>query len=147
MCQGHILSSWLVPIDINLDNLAEVLIGNSFPLGLLFSSSSKCPQKDITVHSTLKEWELHCPSWREEHFCRLHGILLCGNLFSSIHYSFTQSVHHCFISRTQLFCILGYNSALLYLLCCSNFPALGVLHWSPCLQDIPSIIVCVRGWR
>ena len=59
------------------------------------------------MHSPrLRSGELHCPSLREEHLCRLYGILLCGK-FVLLHSLFIHSIspslicinrtHDCFI--------------------------------------------------
>ena len=86
------------------------------------------------MHSPhLRSGELHCPSWREEHLCRLYGIPLCRK-FVLLHSLFIHSIspslicinrtHDCFI----LWVIIQY-----YLFCCSDFPPLGVLPLGSCV--------------
>ena len=96
----------------------------------------------------LRSGELHCPSLREEHLCRLYGILLSGK-FVLLHSLFIHSIspslicinrtHDCFILWVIIQDYFTYFVAQI-------FHHLEFFHLAPVSFWHSSIIVCVRGW-
>lgn len=140
-CQEYVLSLFLTTVDVDLDHLAEIecdrflqhKVTLSFFLHLLFGRKPL-----FAVHVSGVGSYTSLP-WRKNIYINYLEFYSIRNVSLLPYISF---FNHLFISvwtYRYLFYALSYNSALLHLLCCSNYFSFG--HWELlcCFDIIPSL--------